>query len=749
MLGRLVERLRLQIIRIGLGVAIMVVFLLHSGQYINIEFIDEMEYIAYDSRLLFNMPRTINNQIVIVDIDEKSLAMEGHWPWPRDRLALLLEQLFDNYRIKVIGFDMVFPEPDTSSGLKVLEGLAETALASDLAFRSELQRLRSSLDYDSIFADAVRRYPVVLGYAFAPTQTGEMTNNGQLPNPTFEANVFRGRPIAFERGASFISNTPQLQDAARAAGHFVPYIDVDGTIRRVPMLYEHDGGYYESLSLAVARTALGELAVTPEFAPVPAGARHGYSGLEWLRIGKHFIPVDDTVSSLVPYRGTQGSYHYVSATDVIHGNVDPALLNGTIALLGTTAAGLLDMRSTPVLNSYAGVEIHANLIDGILNDTIKQNPPYVLGAEIVILFLQGLFMAVVLPLLSPLWATAVTVGLFALAIGTNFAIWQYADLAMPLASGLIMFGAMFLLNMSYGYFVETRGKRQLTGLFGQYVPPELVDEMSERPESYSLDAESRNLTVLFTDMRGFTTISEGLPPKDLSQLMDGFLTPMTRLIHDNRGTIDKYMGDAIMAFWGAPISDPDHARHALETGMRMVASLDQINQDFKGRGWPEIRIGVGINTGEMSVGNMGSEFRMAYTVLGDAVNLGSRLEGLTKGYGVSIMVSESTRAAVPEFAYRELDRVRVKGKDEPVAIYEPLVLTAQIPESVKDELALYREALKLYREQQWDMAEMQFINLQEMSTSPMLYKIYAERIVQYRANPPGEDWDGVFTHTSK
>jgi adenylate cyclase len=231
--------------------------------------------------------------------------------------------------------------------------------------------------------------------------------------------------------------------------------------------------------------------------------------------------------------------------------------------------------------------------------------------------------------------------------------------------------------------------------------------------------------------------------------MNLFLTPMTGLIHDNRGTIDKYMGDAIMAFWGAPIGDPDHPRHAVETGMRMLAGLGPINQDFKNHGWPEIRIGVGINTSEMSVGNMGFEFRKAYTVLGEAVNFGSRLEGLTKSYGVSIMVSESTRMAVPEFAYRELDKVRVKGKDEPVTVYEPLGVKDEIGKSVNDELGLYRQAIKFYRVQQWDMAELQFINLQKMAASPILYKVYADRVAQYRANPLGKDWDGVFTHTSK
>ena len=309
--------------------------------------------------------------------------------------------------------------------------------------------------------------------------------------------------------------------------------------------------------------------------------------------------------------------------------------------------------------------------------------------------------------------------------------------------------SMFVLNMSYGYFVETRGKRELTGLFGQYIPPELVDEMAHAPTDYSLEAESRDLSVLFSDVRGFTTISEGLNPKELSELMNLFLTPMTGVIHDKRGTIDKYMGDAIMAFWGAPIDDPAHAKLALEAGIEMLSRVGDINKSFAARGWPEIRIGVGINTGMMSVGNMGSEFRMAYTVLGDAVNLGSRLEGLTKGYGVDLLVSESTKAAVPEYAFREIDRVRVKGKDQPVAIYEPLCLKTDIDKAWKDELRLYREAIKLYRNQEWDMAEMNFINLQKQSRSPGLYKVYVERVAQYRKDPPPTDWDGVYTHTSK
>jgi adenylate cyclase len=257
------------------------------------------------------------------------------------------------------------------------------------------------------------------------------------------------------------------------------------------------------------------------------------------------------------------------------------------------------------------------------------------------------------------------------------------------------------------------------------------------------------MTVLFSDIRGFTTISEGLNPKELSELMNQFLTPMTSVIHDHRGTIDKYMGDAVMAFWGAPLSDPEHARHAVQAGLGMLARLEELNRSFASRGWAAIRIGVGINTGPMSVGNMGSEFRMAYTVLGDAVNLGSRLEGLTKGYGVSMLVSEVTKDAVPEYAYREVDRVRVKGKDRPITIFEPLCLRSDLDTKWKDELKLYREALRMYRAGEWDTAEMNFLNLSRTSRAPALYKVYVERIEQFRKQPPGPGWDGVFTHSTK
>ena len=303
--------------------------------------------------------------------------------------------------------------------------------------------------------------------------------------------------------------------------------------------------------------------------------------------------------------------------------------------------------------------------------------------------------------------------------------------------------------MAYGFFIEARGKRQITGLFGQYVPPELVDEMAKDPEQFSMEGESREMTVLFSDVRGFTTISEGLDPKTLSQLMNNFLTPLTEVIYRHRGTIDKYMGDCIMAFWGAPLADPNHALNGVMAGLQMHKRLAELQPVFKENKWPEIHIGVGLNTGRMSVGNMGSKIRLAYTVMGDAVNLASRLEGITKEYGAAIIVGEGTKEAVPEVVFREIDRVRVKGKDVAVTIYEPLGLVGEVEKRITDNVSLFHTALKHYRAQDWDMAELQLINLLNADPEAKLYKVYMDRISYLRQNPPGENWDGAFTFQTK
>ena len=416
--------------------------------------------------------------------------------------------------------------------------------------------------------------------------------------------------------------------------------------------------------------------------------------------------------------------------------------------MGATAPGLFDLRSTPVASVFPGVEIHANLISGMLDQNIKLKPPYVLGVEVVLVLLAGLVLTFLLPRLSPLYATLATIGVMLVLLAINLFSWHF-NLVLPLASSLLLILGMFGLNMSYGYFVESRSKRQITGLFGRYVSPDLVEEMSAHPDEVSMAGESREMSVLFSDVCDFTTISEGLEPKELSRLMNEFLSPLTQVIYQHRGTVDKYMGDCIMAFWGAPLKDRDHARNALLAGLGMQAALAALQPRFKANGWPEIRMGIGVNSGRMSVGNMGSHLRVAYTVMGDAVNLASRIEGLTREYGVGMIVGEATRNEVKDFVFRELDRVRVKGKDEPVAIYEPIGLAGQVAEAMLDELKLFHQALKLYRAQNWEQAELQLYNLLKMTPTSRLYHLYNERIAKLRLLSPGPGWDGVWVFETK
>ena len=734
--------LRRHLIRIALSLSLMSILTFNAIGLLHIEFIDRMENFAYDLRLNLTMPGTQDKRIVIIDIDERSLREQGRWPWSRNILATMLDKLFDDYKIKVLGFDVVFAEKDESSGLRNLEEIGRSYLKSDANFHEALEKIRPTLDYDQLFADHLKGRAVVLGYYFQ--QGLQHKGVGELPSPAFEAGRFKDHNINFIKADSYGANLPMLQKSAQAGGHFNAYTDADGISRRVALLQEYQGAQYEALSVGVARLALGAPKLEARFE-----GDEDYSVLEWLQLGKKNIPVGANATALIPYRGKQGSFPYVSATDVLQGRVPKALLKDAIVLVGTTSPGLMDLRATPVQSVYPGVEIHANLIAGIIDQNIKQHPAYMLGAEVLLLLAAGLLLTLSLPALKPLWATALTGLTLTLVIGSNLAAWQYGNVALPIASLSLLIVLTFILNMSYGFFVESRGKRQLAKLFGQYIPPELVDKMAENPGSFSLEGESRELTVLFSDVRGFTTISEGMDPKQLTHLMNAFLTPMTHVIHEHSGTIDKYMGDAIMAFWGAPLADPNHALHALETALAMIKSLHNLGEEFAANGWPPIKIGVGLNTGEMTVGNMGSEFRMAYTVMGDAVNLGSRLESLTKEYGVDVMVSEFTKDKVPSYLYRELDNVRVKGKDKPVAIFEPICVAGQEDQSTRDELNLYHEAYQLYRTQNWDLAEQQFLNLQKLNPERKLYKIYEERIAYNRQNPPGKDWDGAFTFKTK
>ena len=735
------------VVRIALGLALMLLFIGHAGDFYNIGLITRLDNIIYDTRLVLTMPGGVDPRVVILDIDERSLDKNalGRWPWRRDKISALLKKLFDEYGIVIAGFDVVFAEPDDSSGLPVLDKLAKGKLKDVGEFQSALKELRPELDYDSIFANTLKGRPVVLAYYLNSEENA--VRSGAIPEPVLPEGTFQGRKIRFTTWRGYGGNLPEFQANAANAGHFNPLVDADGVSRRVPMLAEYGGAYYEALSLAMVRVLAGYPKVEPGFAPARFSSK-SYSGLEWLKVGPVTIPVDDTVSALIPYRGRRGSFKYISLADVYFDKVPKDELRGKIALIGTSAPGLLDLRSTPVGAVFPGVEIHANMITAMLDNEFKEKPPYMLGAEVVLLLIAGITLSLLVPRLSPLKATLVSLLATLLITGLNVIVWN-KGLVLPLASGLLMIAALFALNMSWGYFVESRSKRQFTELFGQYVPPELVDEMAKDPEKYTMEGKSEELTVLFSDIVGFTSISEGLAPKELSQFINDYLTAMSLVIRGNRGTLDKYIGDAIMAFWGAPVADPEHARQAVISAMAMQAELDNVRAQMRARGWPDIRIGVGVNTGQMRVGDMGSKLRKAYTVMGDAVNLSSRLEGLTRVYGVGILVGPNTRQLVKDIVFREVDRVKVKGKDEPVDIFEPIGIEGQVEKKVMDEIKLWHKALRAYRAQNWDQAEMDLFNAQRMSPECTLYQLYFERIKQCRVDPPGPNWDGVTTFKTK
>ena len=735
------------VVRIVLGLAITLFFIGHAARYYEVPIITRLDNIIYDARLQVTMPRGVDESIVILDIDEKSLQEVARWPWPRDVMAGLIEKLFGSYEVAIVAFDVVFAEADYSSGIRVLDQLAQGPLKDVPNFLQSYRELRPRLDNDGLFARAISGKPVVLGYYLNSDRDAKRI--AAIPEPVLPKGTFQGRNIPFTTWVGYGGNLAQFTNNAASAGHINPITDPDGVLRRVPMLAELDGEYYEALSLAVVRTVLGFPKVEPGYAP-DRFLQRGYTGLEWLQVGPLAIPVDETASALIPYRGHKGSFAYVSLADVLADRVPPERLKGRIALVGTTAPGLLDLRSTPVDNVYPGVEVHANLIAGMLDRKIKLKPPYMLGAEVVLLLLGGVTLSLVIPMLAPLWATLATLaGVLAIA-GLNVEIWTEADMVLPLAASLLMTISLYTVNMAYGYFVEARSKRQFTELFGQYVPPELVDRMARDPQKYNMEPRAAELTILFSDVRGFTSISEALKPEELREYINAYLTDMSGIIRGrHRGTLDKYIGDAIMAFWGAPVDDAQHARNGVLAALDMQKERHILNQKFAARGWPTLKIGVGVNTGNVRVGDMGSQVRRAYTVIGDPVNVASRLEGRTKGYGVGILVGEATRSQVKDVVFREVDRIRVKGKDEAVTIYEPLGLEGELERKALDELKLWNQALRAYRAQQWDQVEVGLLNLQRMNPECALYQMYVEKVAQKRRDPPPPDWDGVSVFDEK
>lgn len=721
----------------------MLFFVGDALRFERIGFVTQLDNIMYDARLAMTMPRARDNRIVILDIDEKSLGEVGRWPWSRNLMAELLDKLFDRHGVQLVAFDVVWAERDPSSGIEVLDRLGHEALKDVAQFHSAYSALRPSLDFDARFAAAMKGRPVVLGYYFNSEERAVRVN--ALPRPVLPKGTFTGTNARFHEWRGYTGNLPAYVESAAAAGHINPFLDADGVLRRVPLIVEFQGESYEALSLAVFRTLTAKtLGGMPQVQP-------GFKDrqLESLKVGPFEIPVDDNGAALIPYRNGKPSFQYVSLVDVLKDRVSPGSLKDKIVLVGATASALEDLRSTPVSNVLPGVEVHADMIAGMLDQDFKRRPWFTYGAEAILLLVGGVVLAVLIPLLTAFWASVAVLAGAAAIVTLNVAMWQLNDFVLPLASSLLMIAALYTMNMAYGYFVESRSKRLIAQRFREYVPPEVVAKMERDPAKYDAP-RTADLSILFCDVRGFTGISEALSPDALREYINDYLTEMSTIIRSrHQGTLDKYIGDAIMAFWGAPMVDSRHARNAVLAALDMQRACGALNERFTARGWPTLTIGVGINSGTVRVGDMGSQLRRAYTAMGDAVNVASRLEGRTKHYGVGILVGEATRRQIEDVAFREIDRIKVKGKEEAITVYEPLGPAAAPDSARQEELRIWHQALRAYRSRNWDLAEVNLVNLQHLAPSCMLYRVYAEQIKRARSTPVTADWEPVTVFDEK
>lgn len=705
---------------------LLTISVFHLGYFEN-SILKEMENELYDLRLRATMENTKSQNIVIVDIDEKSLAKEGHWPWQRNKLASLVNTLFDYYEVNSLGFDMVFAEHQEPSALNLIDSLSQTEPNLDLA------AYRQNYLYDEQFAESLFARNSVLGFVFKQNHNQNSNQeSGILPPPIAPASILSNASKHLHQPTSYTSNIDTLQLATDYAGFF-DYVRSDDTLRKVPLIQSYNQNLYPSLSLQLAAVSLGR---NYQFNLSADG-----QVLESIQLGDIVIPLDQSASMYVPYRGYMGSFEYLSATDVIHQKLAVSQLKGKIVILGTSAAGLLDLRATPVGDSYVGVEAHANTLSGILEQRIKTKPNFVLALELLQLLVVTLLMTLIFPRLTPRLALMFLGLMVATVCFANIFIWQKLNIVFDLAASLSLLALLAFFHINYNFFIEQKNKRRLSKVFSQYIPSQVVERFDIDEAEMSLIGDHRQMTVFFADVRGFTSISEDIPPKQLTQLMNAFLTPITHAIHQYDGTIDKYMGDAVMAFWGAPIKDLQHANHAVASSIAVLEALKELNHEFSSKQWPEIKLGIGLASGDMSVGNMGSEFRVAYTVMGDTVNLGSRLEGLTKIYGLPILVSEETKKLATEFEFFMVDKVRVKGKFKPVTVFSPY-LTAE-PDHQKIEQALIEYWQGNFKLAKGILKEIKAKQLTKLSN------LFIKRCDEYLLTPPDSDWDGVFTHTQK
>lgn len=708
-----------------------------SKNLTSIEVLQRLEAIPYDIRLKLSTPQTAINipPIVIVDIDENSLKKHGRWPWSRKKLSKLIEQIHKNSPA-VIALDIVLSEEEINPISVLDKELSNMSRTIPLW----LKNLKSEFDADTFFSQTIKDKEVVLGYPF---HKHLITRSGKLPKTTFNSDIANIESTTAINMKGYTSNLQKFTDNVAGSGFFSISPDRDGNVRRAAIVAIYNNQVYPSLALEAARIYLFEdkIKLHTEIIGQVNTVTH-------VSLGKKEIPTDAQGQILIPYIGKQGHFDYISAHDILADEKKFTKLENAIVLIGTSAKGLTDLRPTPLQASFPGVEIQANILHGILNpEIIAYSPDWTEGATIIWLTVSCLIMIFLYPLLQPIQLVLSGLTLLIFSFTLNYWLWVSQHINLPMILSLLLIMAISSVFVIYDLFIESKGRKRIHNMFGQYVPKEHINKLIDNPKQISVDGEKREMSVLFSDLRNFTSLSESLSTKELKSFLNQYLTPITKIIFNHQGTVDKYVGDMVMAFWGAPIEDPAHAQNSVLTALDMQKMISQMQSDFKKLGLENVKAGIGIHTGDMNVGDMGSDYRRAYTVLGDAVNLGARLESLTKYYDVKILVSEQTKLQCSDIVFRYIDHVRVKGKKNSIKIYEPLAIRNELLNPYIEQLNAHEESLNAYLCGDWSKASDLFKH-QYQETKQVLYLLYLDRISQYDGVPP-KDWDTIFIHKNK
>ncbi|MGM0519686.1 MAG: CHASE2 domain-containing protein [Campylobacterota bacterium] len=670
------------------------------------------------------IPQT--KDIVIIDIDESSLKQIGQWPWSRKVLSDILQNL-SQAGAGVIGIDIVFAEKDRTSPHKI-------------AKKHNLD-IKNLPNYDKIFAQTVANTPTILGYQFELNDTKYIEKKApNIPAIFIERNRNLNQDFVINAKGTIL-NIPILQDNAYSSGFFNNVPDPSGIIRSVPLLIRYDNQLYPSLALEMIRAAYGIKKVVVNYNEL---------GVSNVTLGELAIPTDRYGRIIVNYRGKDKTFKYISAIDILNNNFSPKEIEGKVVLIGTSAAGLFDLRATPLESIFPGVEVHANVIDNILQGDFLQMPSWATGADILHILLLTVLMFVII-INSNIYAIVFIV-LIALAIDSYFLYYMLfnngiiLNILFPLSTIILSSIVAVLVN----YFFEIRQSKLIKTKFASKVSPRVMEDLLKN-EDNKLHGQSKEVTVFFSDIRGFTNISEAMPnAKALIDYLNEYMEPMSNIIMENEGTIDKFIGDAIMAYWNAPSDVKNHQDKAVKASLQQIKYLDILNDKLQKQNKPPIDIGIGLNCGISVVGEMGSSGRSDYTAIGDPINLGARLESLCKFYNSKLNISNFIKESLTqEYVFRFLDLVKVKGKSKPVEIWQVLDF-GQAKGELKQELETYHHAIELYKTSQFKQALEIFKKLDKNpnKTNENIYKMYQQRCELYIQTPP-ENFDGVFEHTTK